>query len=391
MSIETKLSALTRAVQQVAGELASLRQQVRENQQVVRVEAATIVDPDSIAVVKDAAQGPGGQMGEVDDDPHRPPPRAAQRRSGMFTSDEVRDIRTSGKSHAAEGRQRGVSDTTISNIRKRLSYAHVPAEPGDSMAERKGHGRRFFTTEEVQTIREGAEPALVLASRFGVERNTINNIQRAKSYARVPNRDGTPYVARPLLRTKREVSDEDVRIIRGDARPEAVIAKEHGVTSEYVNRIKRELTRKAAGGVVRWAGRKEKRTLTNDEVRQLYALRDSGRPQDEVGDEFEVTAGYVSQVWCGHARRDITGAPRPKGERPPALKSKERLVAEARKSMTGPAPRELVQKAGAALRNLSPNEAAELNILINRKPITPGEETERTRRMATLCEQAGVM
>lgn len=92
-----------------------------------------------------------------------------------------------------------------------------------------------LTPTQVLEIRASLEAQTVLAKRYGVSQPTISKVRRGETYnelgePRVPERGG----ARPA---RRKLSDESVRAIRASGEPARVLADRFGVDPTLIYRV----------------------------------------------------------------------------------------------------------------------------------------------------------
>ena len=168
-----------------------------------------------------------------------------------------------------------------------------------------------------------------------------------------------------------------------------MIAEEWGITSGYVHQLKTLKWRKGAGGEVRWAPRKPMGKLSDENALRVYAERKL-YTAPVVASRHGISEGYVRHIWAGIARANLTGA-RPKGKRPTALKSPERLEAEADiGNESAPADQMLRARSKVALKRLAGRDYAEMKHWLSIEPATVGEQREQKLNLMKLCEKAQV-
>jgi hypothetical protein len=106
--------------------------------------------------------------------------------SNNITPDMVREIRSgksSGKDLAAKY---NVTPQTITDIRKRRSWAHVPADADETtfLAEQAASA---MTDDMVREIRASTERGVDIARRFGIAKGAVSGIRLRHTYAHVPD------------------------------------------------------------------------------------------------------------------------------------------------------------------------------------------------------------
>ena len=194
-------------------------------------------------------------------------------------------------------------------------------------------------------------------------------------------------------RRDKPLTDAEVREIRADVRQENAIALEWNITEGYVRAIKSMELRAKAGGVVRWAERKERTILKSEQVRAIYR-RKGKECAEEVAAREGCSAATVISVWNGHSHRGITGE-RPKGERKTAMRSpediqkaQEALEAGKRTGVLG----DLKRRGWRAMKSgrLLPVECSQLKHYLTVKPSTEGERRQAMLGTAGLCRKAMV-
>lgn len=115
------------------------------------------------------------------------------RYNARLTADDVVAIRASVEPHHVIAPKFGVDYRTISQIRKRQTWAHVPGERSDdpiANLSHKGedHPRALLNEENVRAIRArlaAGEKAASLAREFGVVRQMIGHIRHGRAWRHV--------------------------------------------------------------------------------------------------------------------------------------------------------------------------------------------------------------
>ena len=94
------------------------------------------------------------------------------------------------------------------------------------------HGKARLTENQVMAIRASAEPSSILAERYGIRRATVLEIINGRKWKHLPS---TPRLAP----TRRKLNEEQAIVIRSSAEPALVLARRYGVSHSLITGIKR--------------------------------------------------------------------------------------------------------------------------------------------------------
>jgi hypothetical protein len=113
-------------------------------------------------------------------------PKGEDAHNVVLTEPQVREIFSDPRPYAAIATEYGVHTQTISDIKNGYTWKHIDAEvvKGKRTSPRRGVSDKI-TPEIVLEIRASAEPGKVLAERYGVSTPTISNIRKRRSWAHV--------------------------------------------------------------------------------------------------------------------------------------------------------------------------------------------------------------
>lgn len=118
---------------------------------------------------------------------HTTGPQGSAHFNAKLTEDDVRAIRAATGNLAALARHYGVSYITINKIRRGETWQHVELASTHVVGPAKGsrHYRTHLTEEDVRAIRQSAESRKVLAARYQVSRQTIDDILTFQTWQHV--------------------------------------------------------------------------------------------------------------------------------------------------------------------------------------------------------------
>lgn len=105
----------------------------------------------------------------------------------ILTEDQAKTILGDPRPHSKIAAEYGVSTQAISSLKTRVSWPHLGAEKGvkaKRVSPRKGVSEKI-TPEIVREIRTGAERGVALAARLGVTSATITDIRKRRSWAHI--------------------------------------------------------------------------------------------------------------------------------------------------------------------------------------------------------------
>lgn len=99
-----------------------------------------------------------------------------------LTDEDVRSIRRDPRPSKEVGFAYGVKSSTITQIRRRETYKHLPREAGDYVQQ---HKRRLFTDAQIREIRKDPRPTSEVAREYGVSGVAVWSIRTRRTYANV--------------------------------------------------------------------------------------------------------------------------------------------------------------------------------------------------------------
>lgn len=117
------------------------------------------------------------------------------------------------------------------------------ATPAENSFDQVRHGtargaarpqKRSLTDDDIRAIRQDRRTAKEIAADYGIGAGGISAIRRRVTHRHVPPQEGD-YVPTQAFRS---FSDEDVRDIRRDTRPNSVIARERKVSANTIRDIR---------------------------------------------------------------------------------------------------------------------------------------------------------
>lgn len=140
-----------------------------------------------------------------------------------------------------------------------------------------------------------------------IDGNRQNNVVENLEWVTRSENNKHAFYVLGAKKVNRKLSDEQVRLIRGDQREHKIIAAEYGISRAYVSAIKTGAYRKAAGGELECRGHSQQRILTASQV--AYIL-ESDETNAALANELGVSASTISGIRTGRIYRDIRGVNR---------------------------------------------------------------------------------
>lgn len=146
-----------------------------------------------------------------------------------LTENQVMEIRASSERGKTLAERHGVTQTTISEIRKGHSWGHLP------ILNKRVHG---LAEVDVIAIRHSSEGSNVLAKRYGVSRRTIDDARYGRSWEYLPD-------ARNIKEMSfhgKKFTPEDVLHIRTSDESSKILAAKYEVDKSSIDNIRSRRT-----------------------------------------------------------------------------------------------------------------------------------------------------
>lgn len=169
--------------------------------------------------------------------PHKDTSCGVDNPRSKLTEDDVRYIRSSSKTYAEMGRELGVTEATICDVRSGRSWKHITDAPPVPPKGVHGENNRdsILTDDDVRYIRRSSETSTVLALEFNVSLSALCNARVGKTWQHIKDVPPVPVSdGRGEGNPFAKLTADDVRYIRRSSETLKVLALKFNVVQTAV-------------------------------------------------------------------------------------------------------------------------------------------------------------